>query len=80
MFRLCFAAFVAVILLSLSNVRVIAATQVDDQGCVQSGAEWDYQMVYRIVIWEDNKLSYMEEVPCGSGKWYERPNVTAVPP
>lgn len=80
MFRLCLSALVAATLLLCTSGALSAATTVDDLGCVDGGAHWDYQMVYRIVIWEGNDVSYLEEVPCGSGKWYERHRVAATPP
>jgi hypothetical protein len=80
MFRLCVLALVAVTLLLVTNTALKADTMVDDVGCVDGGAYWNYQMVHRIIIWDDNGLSYMEEVPCGSGKWHERGRVAGPPP
>ena len=81
MFRLCFTALVAVILLSLSSIAARAETMADDRGCIDDeDGRYGYQKIHRIIIWEGNNLSYMEELPCGSGKWFERSRVSGYPP
>jgi hypothetical protein len=81
MFRLCFSALVVAILLSLSGVRIMAGTvTIDDEGCIPGGERFGYQMIYRIVIWDGDNLSYLEEIPCGSGRWLGRGRVSGAPP
>lgn len=80
MFRLCFSALVAAILLLLTNTALMAKTEIEDMGCVNGGAYWNYENVHRIIIYVDGIISYLDEYPCGSGKWYERHRVSATPP
>jgi hypothetical protein len=48
------------------------ATQVtiSDEGCMER--ESDGVMIYRYVIEDANSISYLEEIPCGSGNWHYR--------
>lgn len=83
MYRLCLAATVALVLFAGFRPLPKTETTIDDVGCIPGyimGEAYNWQDVYRIIIWDENGVTYLEEIPCGSNNWYERHNVHANPP
>ncbi len=80
MYRLFVVVMVAVSLLTAFRPMPETETVIDDVGCIYGDARFDYQMIHRIVIWEGNNLTYLEEVPCGSNNWFERHSTQSAPP
>lgn len=79
MYRPCLMAVVTAVLFAVSQTAHARNITITDEGCFDGGAMFDYQIIHRIVIWEDNNVSYLEEIPCGSGNWYERGVVLPYP-
>lgn len=80
MYRLCLAAIVAVVLFAGFQPLPKTETTIDDVGCIPGGEKYQYQNIYRIIIWDENGVTYLEEIPCFSNNWFERHNVHANPP